>query len=67
VTEAELRDGLAQFRAGLEAEIGLLEQLVEVSARQRGESERRDFDRLGLAGAERDRLTQALVAIETAP
>ncbi|MFN7977169.1 MAG: hypothetical protein U0P30_03480 [Vicinamibacterales bacterium] len=65
MTDAELRDGLAQFRAGLEAEIGLLEQLVQVSARQRGESERRDFDRLGLAGAERDRLTQALVAIET--
>lgn len=64
MTEAELRDGLAQFRAGLEAEIGLLEQLVQVSARQRGESARRDFDRLGVAGAERDRLTQALVAIE---
>lgn len=64
MTDAELRDGLAQFRAGLEAEIGLLEQLAQVSTRQRGESARRDFERLGQAGAERDRLTQALVAIE---
>jgi len=64
VTDGELRDGLAEYRAGLEAQIGLLEQLVQVSARQRGESARRDFEGLGAAGAERDRLTQALVTIE---
>lgn len=64
MTDGELRDGLAEYRAGLEAQIGLLEQLVQVSTRQRGESARRDFERLGAAGAERDRLTQALVTIE---
>lgn len=64
MTDGELRDGLAEYRAGLEAQIGLLEQLVQVSARQRGESARRDFEQLGAAGAERDRLTQALVTIE---
>ena len=64
MTDGELRDGLAEYRAGLEAQIGLLEQLVQVSARQRGESARRDFEGLGAAGAERDRLTQALVTIE---
>ncbi len=64
MTDDELRDVLAEYRAGLEAQIGLLEQLVQVSTRQRGESARRDFERLGAAGAERDRLTQALVTIE---
>lgn len=64
MTEAELRDALAEYRAGLEAQIGLLEQLVQVSVRQHGESARRDFERLGAAGAERDHLTQALVTIE---
>jgi hypothetical protein len=64
MTDDELRGGLAEYRAGLEAQIGLLEQLVQVSARQRGESARRDFEQLGAAGAERDRLTQALVTIE---
>lgn len=64
MTDDELRGGLAEYRAGLEAQIGLLEQLVQVSARQQGESARRDFEQLGAAGAERDRLTQALVTIE---
>ena len=64
MTDDELRGGLAEYRAGLEAQIGLLEQLVQVSARQQGESARRDFEQLGAAGAERDRLTQALVPIE---
>ena len=64
MTDGELRDGLAEYRAGLEAQIGLLEQLVQVSARQRGESARRDFEGLGAAGAERDQRAQALVTIE---
>lgn len=64
MTDADLRDALAQYRAGLEAELALLDQLAQVAARQRGESARRDYERLGLAGEERDRLTRALVALE---
>lgn len=64
MTDADLRDALAQYRAGLEAELALLDQLAQVATRQHGESARRDFEGLGLAGEERDRLTRALVAIE---
>lgn len=64
MTDADLRDALAQYRAGLDAELALLDQLAQVAACQRGESARRDYERLGLAGEERDRLTRALVAIE---
>lgn len=59
-----LVDALAQYRAGLDAEIALLEQLALVAARQRGVTARRDFERLGVEGDERDRLTRALVAVE---
>ncbi len=59
-----LVDALAQYRAGLDAEIALLEQLALVAARQRGVTVRRDFEQLGIEGDERDRLTRALVAVE---
>lgn len=64
MTDADLRDALAEYRAGLEAEIGLLEQLVHVAGRQRKESDTRDFERLSVEGEERNRLTRTLVAVE---
>ena len=64
MTDRELADCLVQYRAGLEAELALLGQLEVVATRQRGETARRNFEELGTAGEERDRLTQALVALE---
>jgi hypothetical protein len=64
VTDADLADLLAEYRAGLEAELALLEQLTLVAVRQRGVTARRDYEQLGREGDERDRLTRALVAIE---
>lgn len=59
-----LVDALAQYRAGLDAEIALLEQLALVAARQCAVTARRDFEQLGVEGDERDRLTHALVTVE---
>lgn len=64
MTDRELADGLAHYRAGLEAEIALLLQLDVVAGRQRGVSARRDYEQLGVEGEERDRLTRALVSLE---
>lgn len=64
MNEHALVDALAQYRAGLDAEIALLEQLAVVAARQRGVTARRDFEQLGIEGDERDRLTRTLVAVE---
>lgn len=64
MNDRDLADCLAQYRAGLEAEIALLGRLEVVAARQRGETARRDFERLGVEGEERDRLTRALVSLE---
>lgn len=64
MTDRELADCLVQYRAGLEAELVLLGQLEVVAKRQRGETVRRNFEELGTAGEERDRLTRALVALE---
>lgn len=59
-----LVDALDQYRAGLDAEVALLEQLAAVAARQRGVTARRDFEQLAIEGDERDRLTRALVKVE---
>lgn len=59
-----LVDALAQYRAGLEAEIALLEHLALVAGRQRSVTARRDFEQFGVEGDERDRLTHALVTVE---
>ena len=62
--DRDLADGLEQYRAGLEAELALLGQLEVIAARQRGVTARRDFERLGAEGEDRDRLTRALVSLE---
>ena len=55
---------LAQYRAGLEAQIALLRQLEAVASRQRTVSESRDFERLNVESDRRDSLTRSLVEIE---
>jgi len=64
VNDHDLADCLEQYRAGLEAELALLGQLEAVAARQRDETERRNFEQFGIAGEDRDRLTRALVSLE---
>lgn len=64
MTDQALADALAQYRAGLEAELALLDQLAQVAVRQHHVSTRRDFEQLGREGDERERLTRALVGIE---
>jgi hypothetical protein len=55
---------LAQYRAGLEAQIALLRQLEAIASRQRTVSESRDFERLAIESDRRDSLTRSLVEIE---
>ncbi len=55
---------IAQYRAGLEAEIGLLARLEQVAARQHTASGPADFDMLAAATEERDRLMAGLVSVE---
>lgn len=64
MSDADLTDALAQYRAGLEAELILLEQLAQVATRQRNVTARRDYEQLEREGDERDRLTRALVSVE---
>lgn len=60
----ELLDAIEQYRAGLETGVAILKQLHEVAARQHAGTTERDFPRLAAESDQRDRLTQALVAIE---
>jgi hypothetical protein len=59
-----LADDLAQYRAGLEAEIVLLHQLQAIAGRQRDGTATRDYERLAIEGDARERLTRSLVHIE---
>ena len=56
---------LSVFAAGVQQEIALLEQLQATAGEQRLASEARDFDRFEIVSAERDRLTRALLDIES--
>lgn len=56
---------IAAFAAGVTQEIALLEQLQVAAGEQRVASESRDFDRFQVVSAERDRLTRALVDVES--
>ncbi len=55
---------IAQYRAGVEAELHLLHQLAEVSTRQRETSAQRDYIQFTAAADERDALMRSLVALE---
>jgi hypothetical protein len=64
VIEDDAAQMLAQYRAGLEAQIALLRQLETIASRQRTVSESRDFERLAIESDRRDSLTRSLVEIE---
>lgn len=55
---------VAQYRAGLEAEMTLLHRLEALAARQRETSEQGDFDALTLLTDQRDHVMAGLVTIE---
>jgi hypothetical protein len=55
---------IAQYRAGLEAEMTLLHRLEVIAARQRETSEEGDFDALNLLSDQRDHVMAGLVTIE---
>ena len=60
----DLKSLVEQYRAGLDAELSILERLAEVSARQRAASDTQDLEALARLSDDRDRLTAALVAVE---
>ena len=55
---------LVQYRAALEAQVSLLQQLEAIASRQHATSEARDFARLAIESDRRDRLTRSLLTIE---
>lgn len=64
MSQAQVAEALAQYRAGLQTGIELLRQLQAVAERQQAGSRDRDFDRLAADTDARNRITQALVALE---
>jgi hypothetical protein len=64
VNDGELASTLAQYRAGLEAEIALLRQLHAIAGRQREGTATRDFEQFAVESDARDQLTHTLVTIE---
>jgi len=63
-TEDDVHALIAQYRAGLEAEIALLHRLEAIARRQREEGEAGDLEALGRLLDQRDRVTAGLVAVE---
>lgn len=55
---------VAQYRAGLEAELALLRRLEELADRQREASHRGDLEGLALVTDERDQVMASIVTIE---
>ena len=55
---------IEQYRAGLEAELTILRGLQRLATRQREATYAHDLSALGVAADERDRLMEALVAVE---
>ena len=64
VTEEHLREQLANYGPGLEAEVAILRQLVRLGAEQREALEAEDNKRIEAITRERDRSMAALVTIE---
>ncbi len=64
MTSQELPQFVAQYRAGLEAEMTLLHRLEWLATRQRETSEQRDLQALALVSDQRDRVMAGLVTIE---
>jgi hypothetical protein len=64
MTPQELTPLVAQYRAGLEAEMTLLHRLEVLAARQRETSEQADLETLSDVSDQRDRVMAGLVRIE---
>jgi hypothetical protein len=64
MTDAGLPQLVAQYRAGLEAEMTLLHRLEAIAAEQRAASEQGDMDTLSAVSDQRDRMMSGLVRIE---
>jgi hypothetical protein len=64
MTPADLPQLVAQYRAGLEAEMTLLHRLEILAARQRETSEQSDFEALAAVSDQRDHVMAGLVTIE---
>lgn len=64
MTAQDLPPLVAQYRAGLEAEMTLLHRLEWIAARQRETSEEGNFDALAEVSDQRDRVMAGLVTIE---
>jgi hypothetical protein len=60
----ELPQFVAQYRAGLEAEMTLLHRLEWLAARQRETSQQGDLEALAVVSDQRDRVMAGLVTIE---
>jgi hypothetical protein len=64
MTPGQLAPLIEEYRAGLEAELRLLQQLFQVSHQQQEVSRDGDFGAFDQAADDRDRLMQSLVAVE---
>ena len=64
MTPQDLPPLVAQYRAGLEAEMRLLHRLEWLSAQQREKTEAGDLEALSLVSDQRDRVMAGLVTIE---
>ena len=64
MTRRQLADTLARYGAALEAELGLLRHVQQLSADQQDATRRHDSERLQHVAAERVRLMDGLVRIE---
>jgi hypothetical protein len=64
MTPQELTPLVAQYRAGLEAEMTLLHRLEVLATRQRDTSEQGDLETLSEVSDQRDRVMAGLVTIE---
>jgi hypothetical protein len=64
MSDVTLPQLVAQYRAGLEAEMTLLHRLESIAAGQRSASEQNDLETLSLVSDQRDRVMAGLVRIE---
>ena len=63
-TEAQLAETLVEYRRGLEAELQLLASLKQLSGDQHDAGQTREVAKLATLNAERDRVMNALMAVE---
>jgi transcriptional regulator of heat shock response len=64
VTDDDLRQRLAIYGPGLEAEVALLHQLKRLALAQRDATDTHDVDHLSFVAQDRDRIMASLVTVE---